>query len=237
MIKGSVAAIETLGLVDGPGIRTVIFLNGCPLRCKFCHNPEMWNKQDNNTTVKELVDKIIKMKPYFKDSGGVTFSGGEPLLQSKFLTKVAKKLKKEGIHTCLDTSGVGKNYDKLLNYIDLVLLDIKHTNKEEYQNLTHHSVSDVEKFIKVLNKKNKPVWIRQVIIPNVTDNKEYLLSLNEYLKKINNIKNIEFLPYHTMGEEKYKKLNIKYQYEDKKAMDKQECEKLYQEFKEIIAIK
>lgn len=237
MTKGSISSIETLGLVDGPGIRTVVFLNGCPLRCNFCHNPEMWNKCENNTTVKELVAKIVKMKPYFKSEGGVTFSGGEPLLQSKFLTKVAKRLKKHGINTCLDTSGVGKNYEKLLDYIDLVILDIKHTDKEEYQCLTHHSMDDVEEFIKIINKKNKPVWIRQVIIPGLTDNYKYLLSLKVYLNKIHNIQNIEFLPYHTMGKEKYKKLNIKYQYENKKSMDKQECERLYQEFQKIKVIK
>ena len=138
MIKGSIKKIETFGLVDGPGIRTVVFFTGCKLRCKYCHNPEMWNMQEPNYTPQQLVDRIIRNKPYFeKSNGGVTFSGGEPLLQSNFLIEVCKLLRKENIHIALDTSGVGNgNYDEILSYIDLVLLDIKHVTKEGYKELT-----------------------------------------------------------------------------------------------------
>ena len=130
MVKGSVDSIETFGLVDGPGIRTVVFLNGCRLRCKYCHNPEMWNFKDYNYTPIELANKIIKNKNYFvSNKGGVTFSGGEPLLQSDFIIEVVKRLKKERIHVAIDTAGVGLGkYEKLLKYVDLVLLDIKHTD-------------------------------------------------------------------------------------------------------------
>ena len=135
MKKGSINQIETLGLVDGPGIRTIVFLNGCNLRCKYCHNPEMWKKREKNYTSDELFKKIIRNKPYFaRNNGGVTFSGGEPLLQIEFLIETIKKLKKENIHVALDTSGHGNgNYKKLLNLIDLVILDIKHVDKEEYK--------------------------------------------------------------------------------------------------------
>lgn len=232
MIKGSINKIETFGLVDGPGIRTVVFLSGCKLRCKYCHNPEMWNIQKPNYTPQELVDKLTKNKPYFEESnGGVTFSGGEPLLQSKFLIEVCKMLKKENIHIALDTSGVGNgDYDEILSYIDLVLLDIKHITKEGYQELTGHNIEGSEKFIESLNKSNKPVWIRQVIVPGIMDNDEYLDGLKEQLKKINNIEKIEFLPYHTLGKEKYQELGISYPYKHLESMDNESCQKLYDKF-------
>ena len=232
MIKGSIKKIETLGLVDGPGIRTVVFLSGCKLRCKYCHNPEMWKMEEPNYTPQQLVDRIIRNKPYFKrNNGGVTFSGGEPLLQSKFLLEVCKLLKKEDIHIALDTSGVGNgDYEELLSYIDLVLLDIKHTNISKYKELTSHDIDEVEKFINALNNSNVPVWIRQVIVPGFMDNDEYLYSLKEYLKKIKNIKKIDFLPYHTLGIEKYQELGIEYPYKDIESMDKEECHKLYEKF-------
>ena len=172
-IKASIDSIESFGLVDGPGIRCVVFFTGCKLRCKYCHNPEMWKKGKENYTPEELVNKIKRYKPYFKNSGGVTFSGGEPLLHSDFIIETAKLLKKENIHIALDTAGVGNgNYEELLKYIDLVILDIKHTNPQGYKNVTGSQINEVEEFIKVLNKANKPIWIRQVIIPEITDNEE-----------------------------------------------------------------
>ena len=232
MIKGSIKKIETFGLVDGPGIRTVVFFTGCKLRCKYCHNPEMWNIQEPNYTPQQLVDRIIRNKPYFeKSNGGVTFSGGEPLLQSKFLIQVCKLLKKENIHIALDTAGVGNgNYDEILSYIDLVLLDIKHVTKEGYKELTGIDFEESQKFIESLNKSGKPVIIRQVIVPGIMDNESYLYGLKEQLKKINNIQKIEFLPYHTLGIEKYKELGISYPFENLTAMDNEECQKLYQKF-------
>ena len=149
MIKGSVDSIETFGLVDGPGIRTVVFLNGCKLRCKYCHNPEMWNLKECNYTPDDLAKEIIKNKNYFKrNNGGVTFSGGEPLLQSDFIIEVAKILKKENIHITIDTAGVGNgNYDKILKYVDLVLLDIKHTIPIKYKDLTGYDIDESLDFI------------------------------------------------------------------------------------------
>lgn len=229
--KGSIDSIETLGLVDGPGIRTVVFLTGCKLRCKYCHNPEMQKKRDNNYTPEQLVKKILRNKPYFKKNGGVTFSGGEPLLQSEFVIECCKLLKKENINIALDTAGVGNgNYEEILKYIDLILLDIKHTEKKEYKEITGLELNEVENFINTANKLNKKIWIRQVIIPGITDNKKYINSLIEYLKRIKNIEKIDFLPFHRLGREKYIKLNIPYPYENKKDMDKEKCNKLYNEF-------
>ena len=220
-IRASIDSIESFGLVDGPGIRAVVFFNGCKLRCKYCHNPEMWTKKEENYTPQQLVEKIKRFKPYFKDRGGVTFSGGEPLLHSKFIIETAKILKEENIHITLDTSGVGLNdYEEVLKYIDLVILDIKHTSKEGYKELTNLDIYHVEKFIEELNKSNKPVWIRQVIVTGLMD----------YIKKIKNIQRVDFLPYHRLGREKYLTLNIPYPYEDKQDMDKEKCNELYQYF-------
>ena len=235
MKKGSINSIETFGLVDGPGIRTVVFLTGCNLRCKYCHNPEMWIKQKENYTSEELVKKILRNKPYFKrNNGGVTFSGGEPLLQIDFLIETIKKLKQENIHVAIDTAGFGKgNYKKLLELVDLVIFDVKHAEKEGYKDLTGQDIKESEKFIKELNKSKKPVWIRQVIIPGINDTKEYLIKLKDYLKKMDNIEKIEFLPFHHLGFDKYEKLNMPNPLKNTKEMDKKETEKLYNIFKEL----
>ena len=234
MIKGSIQSIETFGLVDGPGIRTVVFLNGCKLRCKYCHNPEAWLMGEKNYTPEQLCEKIIRNKPYFKrNNGGVTFSGGEPLLQSEFLIECCKILKKEKIHIALDTCGVGNgDYEELLSYVDLVLMDIKHVTREGYRFITGYDMDDSLEFIKVLNKLNKKVWIRQVIVPGIMDNDEYLDGLVDTLLKFRSIERIDFLPYHKLGEEKYDKLGIKSPFRDVAAMDKLECEKLYSRFME-----
>lgn len=235
-MNGSVASIETFSVVDGPGIRTVVFFNQCHLRCIYCHNPEMWEKGINNITEDELVNKILRNKDYFGESGGVTFSGGEPLLHSKFLINVCKKLKEYNIHIALDTAGVGDNYIELLNYIDLIIFDIKHTTIEGYKKVTKFLPDKSLEFIDVANKLNKKFWIRQVIVPTIMDNKEYIKSLNDYIKehfKIENILKIEFLPYHKLGREKYIKLGIPYPCLNIPEMNKDECDKLYNKFMEL----
>lgn len=234
MVKGAVSSIETFGLVDGPGIRTVVFLSGCKLRCKYCHNPETWIRGRENYTPEELASKILRNKNYFLRKGGVTFSGGEPLLQSDFIIEVSKILKKDNIHIALDTAGVGNgNYAEVLKYIDLVILDIKHTNKESYLELTGQKIDESLKFIKALNKSGKKVWIRQVIIPGMMDNDEYLNSLVKEVKKIRNVEKIEFLPFHKLAMPKYDAMNIDYPYKNIEAMDKEKCQKLYQKFMNI----
>ena len=233
-MMGSVDSIETFGLVDGPGIRTVIFFSGCRLRCLFCHNPEMFQTKEKNMDVDTLVKKVLRSKPYFKrNQGGVTFSGGEPLLQIDFLIEVCKKLKNEKIHIALDTAGVGiGKYDEILSLVDLVILDIKHTDPLGYEKMTGQKQEEVEKFIISLNKSGKDVWLRQVIVPGLTDQEEYLKSLASYVKKIKNVKKIEFLPFHHLGFEKYEKLGIKNPLKDTPEMDKESCDELYQKFLE-----
>lgn len=225
---GYINSIETMGLVDGPGIRFVVFLQGCHLRCLYCHNPETWSlKGGMAMTAEELLQKIKRYKPYFEDNGGVTFSGGEPLLQPEFLIETMKLCQKENIHTCLDTSGYGTDKDEeVLKYTDLVILDIKATNNELYQKITGKNIEKVDNFIELCNKLNKKMWLRQVIVPGINDNEENILELKEYIKKIKNIEKIELIPYHTFGEDKYKKLNLNYRLTGKCAMDSDKLDKL-----------
>ncbi len=225
---GYINSIETMGLVDGPGIRFVVFMQGCTLRCLYCHNPETWKlKSGIEISPVELLEKIKKYKPYFEDKGGVTFSGGEPLLQPDFLIETMKLCRKNNIHTCLDTAGVGTNQDEeVLKYTDLVILDIKETDNEAYKKITGFSMEKVEKFIQLCNKLNKKMWLRQVIVPGINDSEDSIIKLKKYIKKINNVEKIELIPYHTYGEDKYKKLSLKYPLENVPAMDAEKIKKL-----------
>lgn len=228
MIKASIDSIETFGLVDGPGIRTVIFFSGCKLRCKFCHNPEMWKKGKDNYTVDELFEMIKRNKPYFKrNNGGVTFSGGEPLLQVDFLIELSKKLKSENIHIALDTAGVGVGrYHELLSYMDLVIFDIKGISDDEYSEMTNYSIEESLNFLSICQSMNKKMWIRQVIVPGINDNINYINRLKKLINSLKNIEKVELLPYHTMAINKYKKLNIDYVLKNVPDMDKEKCMEL-----------
>ncbi|KYH34579.1 pyruvate formate-lyase 1-activating enzyme [Clostridium tepidiprofundi DSM 19306] len=224
MVKGKIHSIESMGLVDGPGIRTVVFFQGCKLRCLYCHNPDTWNKNTGLTiTSEELVNKIIRFKPYFeKSGGGVTFSGGDPLLQPEFLLDCLKLCKKNNIHTAIDTAGYGNgDYDEILKYTDLVLLDIKHINNEGYINLTGQNIEGLNLFIKALKRSNSRVWIRHVVVPGITDSEEHILALASIIKdKIPNLDKVELLPYHTLGVNKYEQLGISYKLSELNPMDK-----------------
>ncbi len=234
-MKGSIDSIETFGLVDGPGIRTVIFLNGCSLRCKFCHNPETWKIKELNYTSEEIVEKVKRNIPYFNNGGGVTFSGGEPLIQYDYLVNTCKLLKNENIHIAIDTAGIGSGeYTDLFNTIDMVLLDIKHIDREGYINITGTDrYLDFMNFVNQLNNTDLEVWIRQVIVPGINDNSDYIKQLAQFIKiNINNVTRVDFLPYHKMGVEKYIKLGLEDPYKDIPAMDKDKCDMLYKEFLE-----
>lgn len=224
---GNINSIDTMGLVDGPGIRVVVFLRGCTLRCKFCHNPEAWsNELKEAWTPEKLVNYILKFKDYFKNNGGVTFSGGEPLNQPKFLLECLKLCKKNNINTCLDTAGVGDDYEGLLDYVDLVIWDIKALDSVKYKELTGRDIDISLKFLDTCQKKNKRMWIRQVIVPGYNDNEEYILEVKKFIKNLRNIEKVELLPYHTMGIIKYKELNIPYRLEGIPDMDKERCNEL-----------
>lgn len=229
-MEGYIHSIETMGLVDGPGIRVVIFMQGCPLRCKFCHNPDTWIPNKNlKTTSDEIVATVRRYRNYIEENGGVTFSGGEPLMQSEFLLDCLKKCKKAGIHTAIDTSGTGYNIkylDEILKWTDLVILDIKGIDEIGYNNMTSRSMNMFNKFLDKLKQTNKEIWLRQVIVPGINDNMEYILRLKEYIKDIPNVSRVQLLPYHTMGVDKYKKLNINYPLEKVEPMDKEICKKL-----------
>lgn len=225
---GKINSIETMGLVDGPGVRFVIFMQGCPLRCLFCHNPETWDLNSNVTcyTPEELVKKILNYKPYFKRNGGVTFSGGEPLMQKEFLLECLKLCKKENIHTCIDTAGSILNCEEILKYTDLVIFDIKGTNKENYNKMTNFSINNSLKFLKLCEKLNKKLWIRCVIVPDINDNENYIKDLTCFIRKIKNVEKVELLPYHTLGVHKYKELCISYPLENTLDMNIEKCKKL-----------
>ena len=227
MIKGKIHSIESMGLVDGPGIRVVVFFQGCNLRCKYCHNPDTWNVNGGEEyTPIELVNKILRFKSYFERSGGgVTFSGGDPLMQPEFLLQVLKLCKKNGIHTCLDTAGYGfSEYDEILKYTDLVLFDIKDITRDRYRNITLMEIDESLKFLEAMKRNNTKMWIRHVVVPGLTDGEQHIKELNNFINTIPNVLKVELLPYHLLGVNKYEVMNIPYKLEGVEAMDKEICD-------------
>jgi len=289
---GNIHSIESCGTVDGPGVRFVVFLQGCPMRCMYCHNPDTWGISENSKmSISDILSQYDSVKEFCK--GGITVTGGEPLLQIDFVTELFKEAKKKNIHTALDTSGVmfslhpnpprpgreqkitpspdgegwdgviftdnnkisrkqqtdnslpsypptllssifpshlegrgeGANakFDELLKYTDLVLLDIKHIDDEEHKKLTGHSNKNILEFAKYLSEKQIPVWIRHVVVPEITFKKEYLIRLGEFLKTLKNIKALDVLPYHNMAIPKYESLNIDYPLKETQPLTKEEA--------------
>ncbi len=226
---GKIHSIETMGTLDGPGIRIIIYFQGCPLRCVYCHNPDTWDvKAGIEMTVEEIVRKAERYKPYFSgQTGGVTFSGGEPLMQPEFLTACLKKCKERDIHTALDTSGVGRGfYDEILKYTDLVILDIKHQEEEMYRYITKRSIDEYYKFKTAINKVHQKVWLKHVVVPGLTDDEAHLKKLKNEIFSFNCIEKVELLPYHTMGVHKYEAINVPYPLKDVEDMDIEKIQKL-----------
>ncbi len=219
MIKGKIHSFETFGTVDGPGVRFVVFLQGCPMRCIYCHNPDTWNASDAKyeMSAEDVLEKMTRNLPFYK-SGGLTVTGGEPLMQTEFVTELFTLAKNEGIHTCIDTSGIlfgsspeaQKKTDALLSVTDLVMLDIKHIDSASHRLITGHGNENVLAFAKYLNKIGKPMRIRYVLLPGYTDSAEALSGAAEFLKGLSNVESIEVLPYHELGIVKYEKLGIPY---------------------------
>ena len=221
-VLGNVSSIETMGLVDGPGIRVVVFLQGCNLRCLYCHNPETWSKENKTSmTVDELVNKVKRYKTYIKKNGGVTFSGGEPLLQSEYIYECALRLKEEGIHICIDTSGVGCNYDKLINLVDLFIIDVKAVEEKEYKYITGLNMDEYNSFMDKIQGSSAKIWLRQVVVPGINDDEKHMLDLANYANSLKNVEQVELLPYHTYGENKYISLNLKYRLKDVPSLPKE----------------
>ncbi len=237
-IKGNIHSFETFGTVDGPGIRFVVFMQGCALRCKYCHNRDTWDTSTNNLiSADELVEKIEKYKKYIEFSnGGVTVTGGEPLLQVKFLLEFFSKLKKAGYHTAIDTSGMFPLTDdikKLLSLTDLVLLDIKHINDEKCKELVGFSNKRELEFARYLSDNNIPIWIRQVIIPGITDDEKDLMELKKFISSLKTVQKIELQAYHDMGKFKWKNLGYEYPLEGIRSATDEDIKRA----KEILGIK
>lgn len=214
MVMGNIHSYESMGTVDGPGLRYVVFLQGCPLRCKFCHNPDTWNMTEKKIqeSAQDTLKKIKRYKTYFGKKGGVTVTGGEPLVQADFVLELFKLCKQEGIHTALDTSGYifNEKVKEILKYTDLVLLDIKCIDKDIYRDLTKVELDNTLKFAEYLKEIGKATWIRHVVVPGITDNDELLEKTAQYISTLDNVEMVEILPYHTLGEFKYKELGMKY---------------------------
>lgn len=230
-MEGYIHSTESFGTVDGPGIRFVIFFQGCPMRCKYCHNPDTWTiGQGTKRSVESLLDEYDSVKEFMK-GGGITCTGGEPMLQLDFLTELFAKAHEKGINTCLDSSGITfdptnpEKYKKLLAYTDLVMLDIKHIDREEHKKLTGHYNDNILAFAKFLSANNIPVWIRHVVVPGITDNPEYLDRLGHFIAHLKTLKALDVLPYHTMGKVKYEQLGIEYPLGDTPALSNEDAVK------------
>ena len=219
-MKGKIHSFFAGGTVDGPGIRYVIFFKGCPMRCLYCHNPDTWDINGaEEYSVDEIVSKALKYKGYFGSKGGITCTGGEPLVQIDFLIELFKKFKENNINTALDTSGIIfdpnnkellNKFNELIKYTDLVLLDIKHIDDNEHIKLTSKSNKNILLFAKYLLDNNIKMWIRHVLVPTITLNDNYLIKTKEFIDTLKTVEKIEVLPYHTMAKSKYEKMNLKY---------------------------
>ena len=222
-------SIETFGTVDGPGIRFVTFFQGCHLQCKYCHNRDTWDINNGTyVSVDELFHNILKYKTYICPKGGFTASGGEPLLQPYFLISLFRKLKEENIHTAIDTSGmieITEPIKELLSLTDLVLLDIKHICPEKCKELVGFSNERELAFARYLNEHSIPVWIRQVIVPGITDTEVDLLQLKEFLRSLENVKKVELLPYHNLGQKKWEALGLEYSLKDIRPATQEDIER------------
>ena len=231
-MKGFIHSQESFGTVDGPGLRYVVFMQGCPMRCKYCHNPDTWKMNTGSELTPQEIIKQYKKNESFYSNGGITVTGGEPLLQVDFLIELFTFAKKENIHTCIDTSGITYNpnnletihkLDQLMNLTDLVMLDIKHINSLKHKELTQHDNQNILLFTKYLEEKNIPLWIRHVVVPTISDDLEDLKELGRFIGTLKNLKALDVLPYHTMGVNKYEQLGMKYPLEGMESLSKEKA--------------
>lgn len=222
-MNGHVHSIESFGAADGPGVRFVIFLQGCHMRCKYCHNPDTWKTEGGDEfSADELIKRALRYKSYWKNGGGITVSGGEPLLQIDFLTELLRKAKENDINTAIDTAGQPftreepffSKFSELMKYTDLVMLDIKEINPERHKHITGFDNDNILDMARYLSDINKPVWLRHVLVPTLSDFDEDLDKLSEFIKTLGNVERVDVLPYHSLGVFKWKNLGIKYELDD-----------------------
>lgn len=222
MTKGYIHSLESFGSVDGPGVRFIIFTTGCAMRCQFCHNPDTWEmSKGTQYTADELLKRAVRYRSYWGEDGGITVSGGEPLLQMDFLIELFEKAHAMGIHTTLDTSGnpftreepFFSKFEKLMEVTDLLLVDIKHIDDEQHKILTGQTNKNILDMVRYLSDIKKPIWIRHVLVPERSDKDEYLHKLRDFIDTLDNVEKVEVLPYHTLGVYKWKELGYEYQLE------------------------
>lgn len=228
-MEGRVHSLQSLGTVDGPGLRYVVFLQGCPLRCVYCHNPDTWDPAGGAVMdTEELVEKILRCRPYFGAEGGVTVSGGEPLLQAEFVTQLFARLKREGVHTALDTSGAGDlgKAPALLEVTDLVLLDLKFPTEEGYRQHCRGSLGQTEAFAALVAEKQVPLWVRHVVAPGLNDTLEDMAAVKSWAQRQPTLEKIEWLPFHNLCLEKYQQLGVPFPLADTPPMDREKLDRL-----------
>lgn len=228
-MEGRVHSLQSLGTVDGPGLRYVVFLQGCPLRCVYCHNPDTWDPAGGAVMgTEELVEKILRCRPYFGAEGGVTVSGGEPLLQAGFVTQLFARLKQEGVHTALDTSGAGDlgKAPALLEVTDLVLLDLKFPTEEGYRQHCRGSLGQTEAFAALVAEKQVPLWVRHVVAPGLNDTLEDMAAVKSWAQRQPTLEKIEWLPFHNLCLEKYQQLGVPFPLADTPPMDREKLDRL-----------
>ncbi len=231
---GLVHSVESFGSVDGPGVRYIVFMQGCNMRCAYCHNPDTWRTGVGDTKAVDIYTKAIRCKSYWKNGGGITVSGGEPLLQMDFLIDLFTLAKKDDVNTCIDTCGQPfdssnvefmSKFNELMGLTDLLLVDIKHINNEKHISLTGKPNTNILEMIKYLDSIDKPIWIRHVLVPTIDDDEESLYELKHFIDSLHNVKRVEVLPYHTLGVHKYEALGIKYRLEGIEPPDKDTIKK------------
>lgn len=228
-MQGRIHSLESFGTVDGPGVRFVVFVQGCPMRCAYCHNPDTWEMNGGTLMEPSYIIEQYERNIGFYKGGGITVTGGEPLMQLDFLLDLFTLAKAKNIHTCIDSSGIAFNpdnvaqmekLDRLMTLTDLVMLDIKHIDPEKHKELTAQPNTNILKFAAYLNEQNVDMWIRHVVVPGITDDDTYLFQLGYFIGQFHNLKALDALPYHTMGETKYEKLGMEYKLKGVPAMDK-----------------
>lgn len=229
-MQGRIHSLESFGTVDGPGVRYVVFVQGCPMRCAYCHNPDTWPMTGGTMMEPSYIIEQYERNKGFYKGGGITVTGGEPLMQIDFLIDLFTLAKEKGIHTCIDTSGIAykpgntefiAKLDRLMELTDLVMLDIKHIDPQKHKELTEQPNEGILAFCGYLAERNVDMWIRHVVVPGITDDDKYLFDLGYFIGQFSNLKALDVLPYHTMGEAKYEKLGLEYKLKDVPAMDKE----------------